>query len=129
MSDKLFSRRDFSRSAFQAFAAALALRGGTQSATVQRHATPVPEGAIRINFNENNYGPSPKALAALDVCGNIANRYPFRSEIDMNSALAAKFGVKPENVVLGCGSTEVLRVVDAAFLTPGSWRTSSSTRR
>jgi histidinol-phosphate aminotransferase len=118
MSKPLYSRRDFSRTAVQSFAAALAAPYW-QSASDFRHAGAPPEGSIRINFNENNYGPSPKALEALANCGHIACRYPFTTEFQMIDALALAFGVKRENVILGCGSTEILRVADEAFLGPG----------
>jgi histidinol-phosphate aminotransferase len=118
MSKALYSRRDFSRTAIQSFAAALAAPH-LQSAMENRHAVPAPEGSIRINFNENNYGPSPKALEALANCGHIAYRYPFSAEFQMVDALAQAFGMKRENIILGCGSTEILRVADEAFLGPG----------
>ena len=35
------------------------------------------------------------------------------SSRDLIDALAKKHGVKPENIVLGCGSTQILRIVDA----------------
>lgn len=114
----LYSRRDFSRTAFQSLAAVIAVPH-LQSAMENRHAVPAPEGGIRINFNENNYGPSPKALEALANCGQIACRYPFSSEFQMQDALANAFSVKRENIILGCGSTEILRVADEAFLGPG----------
>lgn len=118
MSKPIYSRRDFSRTAIQSLAAALTVPH-LQSAMENRHAVPMPDGSIRINFNENNYGPSPKALEALANCGHIAARYPFSTEIEMNEVLARANGTKRENVILGCGSTEILRVADEAFLAPG----------
>jgi histidinol-phosphate aminotransferase len=118
MSKQVYSRRDFSRTAVQSFAAALAVPYW-QSAGDFRHAAAPPDGSIRINFNENNYGPSPKALEALANCGHIASRYPFSTEVAMVGAVARVNGVKSENVILGCGSTEILRVADEAFLAPG----------
>lgn len=114
MSDKIYSRRAFSRTALQSLAAALAMpRFQSQDF---RHDLPTGDEFIRISFNENNYGPSPKALQALATCGAIASRYPFLSELAVAQAIADYHGVKPENVALGCGSTEILRVADAAFL-------------
>jgi histidinol-phosphate aminotransferase len=117
MPNQAFSRRDFSRTAITSLAAAFAMPH-LQPLTQDRHAVPAPEGAIRINFNENNYGPSPKALEALANCGHIAARYPFTSSIQMIAALSKATGAKPENIILGCGSSEILRVADAAFLSP-----------
>lgn len=116
MPEKIFSRRDFSRTALQSLAAAFALpRFQSQDF---RHDLPSGEGYIRISFNENNYGPSPKAMQTLATCGAIASRYPFTSELTVTNALSNYHGVKPENIALGCGSTEILRVADAAFLAP-----------
>src|SRR5580704_16031348 len=99
MPNQAFSRRDFSRTAITSLAAAFAMPH-LQPLTQDRHAVPAPEGAIRINFNENNYGPSPKALEALANCGHIAARYPFTSSIQMIAALSKATGAKPENIIL-----------------------------
>jgi len=117
MTKPIYSRRDFSRAAIQSLAAAVAVPY-LQSPAVDRHAVPTPEGAIRINFNENNYGPSPKALEALANCGPLACRYPFIADVQVVDAIARATGTKPENIILGCGSSEILRVADEAFLGP-----------
>jgi histidinol-phosphate aminotransferase len=117
MADSLFSRRDFSR-ALGSLAVAFTAPRLPLTLDVQR-ARPAPPNAIHLNFNENPYGPSPKALAALDECGHVASRYPGPAEIELIDALAKKYNVTPENIALGCGSTEILRCVDMAFLAPG----------
>jgi histidinol-phosphate aminotransferase len=117
MADSLFSRRDFSR-ALGSLAVAVTAPRLPLTLDVQR-ARPAPPNAIHLNFNENPYGPSPKALAALDECGHVASRYPGPAEIELIDALAKKYNVTPENIALGCGSTEILRCVDMAFLAPG----------
>jgi len=117
MADSLFSRRDFSR-ALGSLAVAFTAPRLPLTLDVQR-ARPAPPNAIHLNFNENPYGPSPKALAALDECGHVASRYPGPAEIELTGALAKKYNVSPENIALGCGSTEILRCVDMAFLAPG----------
>lgn len=118
MNRPVFSRRDFSKAVAGSLAAAVyapylpAAQGG-------RHEHSAPAGAVHINFNENPYGPSPKALAALATCGGIAARYPDAAYFALTGALAKKHGVKPENIALGCGSTEILCIADEAFLSPG----------
>ncbi|HEX2777641.1 MAG TPA: histidinol-phosphate transaminase, partial [Candidatus Acidoferrales bacterium] len=77
------------------------------------------ENTIHLNFNENPYGPSPKALGALDSCGPVAGRYPHATNLQLTDALAKNYNVSRENIALGCGSTEILRCVDMAFLGPG----------
>ncbi len=110
-----FSRRDFSRLCGQSLALAFATPRLSKLLDAQRH-QPIPGAAIRLNYNENPYGPSPRTLAALADCGAIANRYPDENYRAVKAALAQKFSVTPANIALGCGSTEILRCADAAFL-------------
>lgn len=117
MANSFFSRRDFSRALGSLAVAFTAPR--LPLTLDDRRARPAPPNAIHLNFNENPYGPSPKALAALDACGDVASRYPGAAEIDLTDALAKKYNVSSENIALGCGSTEILRCVDMAFLAPG----------
>jgi histidinol-phosphate aminotransferase len=115
MTHNIFSRRDFSRLFGQSLALALAVPQLPKPLDAQRRG-PIPEGAVRLNFNENPYGPSPKALEALAACGSIAHRYPDQTYIQVKDALAQKFNLTRDNIALGCGSTEILHGVDAAFL-------------
>ncbi len=115
MTDAACSRRDFSRIFGQSLAVALAApRLPILLDAPQRR--PIPTGAIRLNFNENPYGPSPKALTALADCGPLANRYPDEAYRQVIATLAQKYNLQPENIILGCGSTEILRAADDAFL-------------
>jgi histidinol-phosphate aminotransferase len=113
-----FSRRDFSRVVTQSLALAVSAPY-LRAAQGRRHDEPAPEGAIHLNFNESPYGPSPKGIEALTSCGNIASRYPDAMYLKMRDALAQIHGVQRDNIMLGCGSTEVLCVADEAFLGPG----------
>jgi histidinol-phosphate aminotransferase len=73
---------------------------------------------ILLYRNENPYGPSEKVLAVIREAASIGNRYP-RTEYDyLLAKIAALHAVKPEQVVLGCGSSEILQLV-SAFLGPG----------
>jgi len=123
MLSSLFSRRDFSRAigkslavAWAAPSLAPAIHAGKSN---PRSAEPALESPVRLCFNENPYGPSPKAFEAFSSCGRIAARYPFATYPQLLDALAQKHGVARENIALGCGSTEILRTVDMAFLGPG----------
>jgi histidinol-phosphate aminotransferase len=78
-----------------------------------------PDGAIHLNNNENVYGPSEKTVDAIRAAVGTANRYPFRSCDELTERIAGFHGVKPEQVILGCGSTEILRVTAQAFLGGG----------
>lgn len=119
MDRPLFSRRDFAKTVGGSLAAAAMYAPHLHAAQGARHEQAEPEGAIHINFNENPYGPSPKALAALDTCGSVAARYPDHAYFSLSDELAQKHGVKRENIALGCGSTEILCIADEAFVAPG----------
>jgi histidinol-phosphate aminotransferase len=123
MPSSLFSRRDFSRAIGTSLAVAWAAPGLAPALHAGKpnsaSAEPASESPIRLSFNENPYGPSPKAFEAFSSCGRIAARYPFATYPQVLDALAQKYGVARENIVLGCGSTEILRSVDMAFLGPG----------
>jgi histidinol-phosphate aminotransferase len=74
---------------------------------------------VLLYRNENPYGPSEKVLAVLRESVASSNRYP-RTEYDtLIGKLAALHNVKPEQIVLGCGSGEILGMAALAFLKPG----------
>jgi histidinol-phosphate aminotransferase len=74
---------------------------------------------ILLYRNENPYGPSEKVLAVLRESAASGNRYP-RTEYDtLTDKLAALHNVKGEQIVLGCGSGEILCMAALAFLKPG----------
>jgi histidinol-phosphate aminotransferase len=76
-------------------------------------------GFIRLNNNENAYGPSSKVADAIRSAMGMANRYPFMEYSALIERIASFHGVKPEQVLLGCGSREILRMAAFAFLGNG----------
>jgi histidinol-phosphate aminotransferase len=118
MSNRLFSRRDFSRSLGQTLAFSFATPRWRAS-LAGRMCEPPAGALLRLNYNESPYGPSPLALQALSVSGPTAARYPEEAHGQMVAALANFHHVRPENILLGCGSTEILRAADMAFLRTG----------
>ena len=83
----------------------------------------VPPGVteIRISSNENPLGPGKAVLEAILGKFPEAGRYPFNSTPNdgaLTSAIAAKFKIKPDNIVLGGGSQEILKNAVRAFTTP-----------
>ncbi|HEY2796863.1 MAG TPA: histidinol-phosphate transaminase [Thermoanaerobaculia bacterium] len=78
-----------------------------------------PAGPIRLSANENPYGPCQASLDALARSASDANRYPGAIEEELRSAVAKHHGVAPEQVVLGCGSSDILRMADSAFVPEG----------
>ena len=81
----------------------------------------VPPGVeIRISSNENPLGPGKAVLDAILMKFPEAGRYPFNStpnETALVAAIAGKFAVKPENIVAGAGSQEILKSAVRAFTT------------
>lgn len=75
-------------------------------------------GMIRIDSNENPNGPGRRALDAITSHLRMSNRYPVKEEDDLVGAITKVHGVKPENVILGCGSGELLRAAVYAFTSP-----------
>jgi len=79
-----------------------------------------PDGFVRLDSNENAYGPFPKVADAIRAATGMVNRYPFRKYDAVTERIASFHQVKPEQVLFGCGSTEILRVAACAF--PGDGR-------
>lgn len=75
--------------------------------------------AIQLDSNENPRGPGKAALDSVMKFFDQTMRYPDVHGQAVRDAIAAKFGVKPENVLVSCGSGEILRVGSYAFTGPG----------
>ena len=74
---------------------------------------------IKLASNENPRGPSPQVLAALAAASAEITRYPDGNGFALKAALAARLRVRPEQIVLGNGSNDVLELATLAFLRPG----------
>jgi histidinol-phosphate aminotransferase len=72
-------------------------------------------GMVRLDSNENPNGPGQRALAAISAHFTVANRYPVKEADDLIAEVAKAQGVKPTNVMLGCGSGELLRTAVMTF--------------
>ena len=72
-------------------------------------------GVIRIDSNENPVGPGERAIAAIQQTFGQANRYPVLLEDDLKDAIAKVHGIASDQVILGCGSGELLRSAVQAF--------------
>src|SRR5439155_14213406 len=82
---------------------------------------PPGPGEVRISSNENPLGPGKAALDAILGKFPEASRYPFNStplDSDLVATIATKYGTKPENVVMGAGSQEILRNAVMEFTSP-----------
>ncbi len=109
------SRRDFGR-----------LMGTGLAATAFRPvlaqgppAAPRSTGAgVRLSANENPYGPSASAVAAMRDAMRVANRYPDEATGALTETIAKLHGLSTDEVILGDGSSEILKLTAAAFSGP-----------
>ncbi|MEK6288411.1 MAG: aminotransferase class I/II-fold pyridoxal phosphate-dependent enzyme [Acidobacteriota bacterium] len=71
---------------------------------------------LRLNRNESPYGLAPAAAEALRSAVDPKSfRYPIEEPKALVEAIAKRFGVENENVILGYGSTEILKMATEAF--------------
>lgn len=78
-----------------------------------------PQGKrlVKLNTNENPYGPAPGVLAALaEVSADQLRRYPDPESVELRAAWAAREGLASEQVFIGNGSDEVLAHTFQALL-------------
>ena len=73
---------------------------------------------IRLNGNENPYGPSPKVAEALSSFGHY-NHYPDPEQRGLRDLLSDYLGVGAEHIVAGNGSDEIIDLILRMFLAPG----------
>ena len=78
------------------------------------------DSIIKVASNENPFGPSPLAQAALQKAIAEVNLYPDGNAFYLKQKLAAKLGVETANLVLGNGSNELIEFVGHALLGPGA---------
>jgi histidinol-phosphate aminotransferase len=74
---------------------------------------------IKLASNEAPFPPLPAALAAIADAASGVNRYPDDSGVALREQLAERYGVTPEQVLLGNGSVELCRMALAATCDPG----------
>ncbi len=77
-----------------------------------------PETIVKLDANENPYGPSPKARAALANAAFL-NIYPDPDNTFLREALAKFTGMPTERLFPGAGADELIDLVLRATITPG----------
>lgn len=108
MTNLTFSRRSFSK--MIGVGAAYAALGSKARAL-----DAASSNIVRLSSNENPYGPSPAALKAMTDGFSLAWRYPDEYADMLAEELARGHGVPVEQVLLGDGSGEILKLCAAAF--------------
>lgn len=80
---------------------------------------PKIKGLIKLNTNENPYAPSPRVLAATQAAVDARLRlYPDPTAQRLREKLAQLHGCRPENIIVGNGSDELLALAVRAFVEP-----------
>jgi histidinol-phosphate aminotransferase len=84
-------------------------------------------GALKLASNETSYAPLPYVLARIAEAAGQINRYPDSFSAELSGALAGRFGVQSQQVVVGCGSVSLCQQLILAAAGPGdevlfAWR-------
>jgi histidinol-phosphate aminotransferase len=122
MSTILISRRRFAHLLGVGAAAAMArpaLSFATDRVVRTAVLSPAASGVVRLSSNENPYGPSPKALKAMNDVFGLACRYPDEHNDFLIDAVAKLNGVSHDQILLGDGSSEILQLCADTFTGPG----------
>ena len=75
---------------------------------------------IKLASNENPRGCSPKVLEAVRAEAAKMNLYPDDSMYELKEALAKKYAVKEENIIIGAGSDQVISFAVHAKANPNT---------
>jgi histidinol-phosphate aminotransferase len=78
-----------------------------------------PTEIIKLASNENPFGPSPKAIAAMRQAIENAHLYPDGGAFYLRNAIARKLKITPDHIILGNGSNEIIELLAHAFVERG----------
>ena len=113
------SRRDFARLLGAGAAAAVVRPPLSFAKPTQSVATSLaPGGIVRLSANENSYGPSPRAFQTITDSFGLACRYPDEHNNVLIDKLAKLNGVNHDQILLGDGSGEILKLCAETFTGP-----------
>ena len=71
---------------------------------------------VKLASNENPLGPSPRAVEAVKAAAETLHLYPDASCFSLREALAAKYGLPMNQIVVGNGSDEIIHLLGQIFL-------------
>jgi histidinol-phosphate aminotransferase len=74
------------------------------------------ERVVKLASNENPLGPSPRAVEAVRAAASAMHLYPDGAAYDLRQAIARKFAVTPDHILLGNGSDELIHLLGLVFL-------------
>ncbi|VGO22933.1 histidinol-phosphate transaminase [Pontiella sulfatireligans] len=74
---------------------------------------------VKVASNENELGPSPMAIEAMQEAIPDMHRYPDGGAFYLKRKLVDKIGVEPEQLLFGCGSNELIIFLCHVFMEQG----------
>ena len=104
-------RGGMDRRSFLRTGAVLGIAGLTGKSRSSASAGTARDQTLWLSWNENSLGLSTKARQAALEAVDRSHRYPDRARAALAVRLAELNGVRPENIVLGCGSTQILQAI------------------
>lgn len=125
-----FSRRTFFRRSLATAIPMNRIRGPVLDYLGLPLPSPLQYPAANANYvyldrNENAYGPSQRVRTALESPAALGvNRYPREQYDALRSELAARHSVEPKNVLLSCGSSEILQMTAMTLAAGGATKKS-----
>jgi len=118
MNTSVISRRRFTQLLGVGAAAAIV----RPQITIAKQSNTVPAstkaGVVRLSANENPYGPSAKAHEAMKNTHPMCNRYPDEANDVLIDKIAKINSINRDQVVLGDGSSEILKLCAETFTGP-----------
>ncbi len=75
---------------------------------------------VKVASNENELGPSPMAVEAMQEAIAEMHRYPDGGAFYLKKKLAGNLDVSPEQILFGCGSNELIVFLGHVFLGQGT---------
>lgn len=85
---------------------------------------PQGEGWIKLNTNENPYPPSPRVAVAATAELTKLRLYPEPQSVKLRATISARYGLAPEQVIIGNGSDNLLDLITRCFVAePGAGHT------
>ena len=92
------------------------LMGGLGAMAIEYEPRPLLlDGPVKLNSNENPYGPSKNVRTVISNSFDIACRYPFQYLTKLVAEIAEKEGVSKDCVVVTGGSTEGLKATGLVY--------------
>jgi histidinol-phosphate aminotransferase len=92
--------------------------GPTVAEIIAKYGVPADK-VIKLSSNENNLGPSPKAVEAVLQTSKVLHHYTDTRAVSLRKAIAKYVGLKPENILAAAGSSEIMSFIVRAFSKPG----------